>query len=100
MKAIIIAADAVDPKLIKKYRSELPTINGLIDDGAFIGSNTCLVAPVTVGAGAIIGAGSTITAEVPPGALGIARGKQKNITGWTTRKRQENNEKTNKNSDL
>lgn len=51
-------------------------------DGAFIGSNTNLVAPVTVGEGAYIGAGSTITKDVPQGALGIARGKQTNIPNW------------------
>jgi bifunctional UDP-N-acetylglucosamine pyrophosphorylase/glucosamine-1-phosphate N-acetyltransferase len=48
----------------------------VIGEGAFIGSNTALVAPVTVGAGAYIGAGSTITEDVPPGKLGIARGRQ------------------------
>ena len=47
----------------------------IIGEKAFIGSNTALVAPVTVGAGAYIGAGSTITKEVPPGKLGIARAK-------------------------
>ncbi len=52
-----------------------PTIIG---EGAFIGSNTALVAPVTVGAGAYIGAGSTITQDVPPGQMGIARGRQVN----------------------
>jgi len=48
----------------------------IIGEKAFIGSNTALVAPVTVGAGAYIGAGSTITEDVPPGKLGIARGRQ------------------------
>ena len=61
----------------------------LIEEGAFIGSNTNLVAPVKVGAGAVIGAGSTITADVPAGALGIARGKQKNIDNWLSRKKPE-----------
>jgi bifunctional UDP-N-acetylglucosamine pyrophosphorylase/glucosamine-1-phosphate N-acetyltransferase len=50
-----------------------PTIIG---EKAFIGSNTALVAPVTVGAGAYVAAGSTITEDVPPGKLGIARGRQ------------------------
>ncbi len=58
-----------------------------IGDGAFIGSNTNLVAPVEVGAGAVTGAGSTITKDVPPGALGVARDKQKNIAGWSDRKK-------------
>ncbi|WP_444929103.1 bifunctional UDP-N-acetylglucosamine diphosphorylase/glucosamine-1-phosphate N-acetyltransferase GlmU [Microbulbifer sp. SSSA002] len=53
-----------------------------IGDQAFIGSNTALVAPVTVGAGATIAAGSTITRAVDPEALAVARGKQRNISGW------------------
>lgn len=58
-----------------------------IGDHAFIGSNTNLVAPVEVGDGAVTGAGSTITRDVPPGALGVARGKQKNISGWAAKKK-------------
>lgn len=50
-----------------------------IGENAFIGSNTALVAPVSVGAGALIGAGSTITKDVPEDTLGIARSKQKNL---------------------
>ena len=50
-----------------------------IGEGAFIGSNTALVAPVTVGRDALVGAGSTITKDVPEGQAGIARGKQVNI---------------------
>ncbi len=53
-----------------------------IGEGAFIGSNTALVAPVTVGDHATVGAGSTITRDVPDSQLGIARGKQRNIEGW------------------
>ncbi|MFI2811118.1 MULTISPECIES: bifunctional UDP-N-acetylglucosamine diphosphorylase/glucosamine-1-phosphate N-acetyltransferase GlmU [Microbulbifer] len=53
-----------------------------IGDGAFIGSNTALVAPVRVGAGATVGAGSTITREVPDEDLAVARGKQRNVSGW------------------
>ena len=59
-----------------------------ISDGAFIGSNTNLVAPVTIGERAYIGAGSTITKDVPNGALGIARGKQKNILQWKEGKKE------------
>lgn len=51
----------------------------LIGDGAFIGSNSALVAPVSIGANAIIGAGSTVTADVPDDALSIARGRQTNM---------------------
>nr|MCR5563145.1 bifunctional UDP-N-acetylglucosamine diphosphorylase/glucosamine-1-phosphate N-acetyltransferase GlmU [Desulfovibrio sp.] len=50
-----------------------------IGENAFIGSNTALVAPVTVGTGALIGAGSVITRDVPDEALAIARERQKNI---------------------
>ncbi|MEW6658546.1 MAG: bifunctional UDP-N-acetylglucosamine diphosphorylase/glucosamine-1-phosphate N-acetyltransferase GlmU [Thermodesulfobacteriota bacterium] len=50
-----------------------------IEEGAFIGSNTSLVAPVTIGAGAYVGAGSTITKDVPPGKLGISRARQVNL---------------------
>jgi bifunctional UDP-N-acetylglucosamine pyrophosphorylase/glucosamine-1-phosphate N-acetyltransferase len=53
-----------------------------IGDDAFIGSNTALVAPVKVGKGATIGAGSTITSTVPDDQLAVARGKQRNIEGW------------------
>ncbi|MCW8195586.1 UDP-N-acetylglucosamine diphosphorylase/glucosamine-1-phosphate N-acetyltransferase [Proteobacteria bacterium 005FR1] len=53
-----------------------------IGDHAFIGSNTSLVAPVKVGKGATIGAGSTITSTVPDDQLAVARGKQRNIEGW------------------
>ncbi|WP_026305146.1 bifunctional UDP-N-acetylglucosamine diphosphorylase/glucosamine-1-phosphate N-acetyltransferase GlmU [Microbulbifer variabilis] len=53
-----------------------------IGDGAFIGSNTALVAPVKVGSGATVGAGSTITREVGSEELAVARGKQRNINGW------------------
>ncbi|GAA5524645.1 bifunctional protein GlmU [Microbulbifer aestuariivivens] len=53
-----------------------------IGDGAFIGSNTALVAPVSVGAGATVGAGSTITRTVGTEELAVARGKQRNISGW------------------
>ena len=57
-----------------------------IEDGVFIGSGTQLVAPVTIGRSAYIGAGSCITEDVPPGALGIARGRQENKTGWVEKK--------------
>ena len=54
----------------------------VLEDGVFIGSNTALVAPVTVEKDATVGAGSTITGRVPQSSLGIARGKQRNIEGW------------------
>ncbi|MCB0323074.1 MAG: bifunctional UDP-N-acetylglucosamine diphosphorylase/glucosamine-1-phosphate N-acetyltransferase GlmU [Bdellovibrionales bacterium] len=58
-----------------------------IGAACFIGSNTALVAPVEVGSGAYVGAGSTITQSVPGGALGVARGAQRNIEGWAARKK-------------
>jgi bifunctional UDP-N-acetylglucosamine pyrophosphorylase/glucosamine-1-phosphate N-acetyltransferase len=54
----------------------------LIGDKAFVGSDSILVAPVSVGAGAYVAAGSAITDDVPAGALGIARGRQTNKPGW------------------
>jgi bifunctional UDP-N-acetylglucosamine pyrophosphorylase/glucosamine-1-phosphate N-acetyltransferase len=55
--------------------------------GVFIGSDTQLVAPVTVGDGAYVGAGATVTHDVPAGALAISRAPQKNIEGWVARKK-------------
>jgi bifunctional UDP-N-acetylglucosamine pyrophosphorylase/glucosamine-1-phosphate N-acetyltransferase len=58
-----------------KYRTS-------IGAGAFIGSNSALVAPVAIGDGAIVGAGSVITTDVEPDALAVGRGKQKGFGGW------------------
>lgn len=63
----------------KKHRT-------VIGDNAFIGCNTNLVAPVSVGDNAYIAAGSTITKDVPPGALGVGRARQANIAGWVRKK--------------
>jgi len=52
-----------------------------------IGSDSMLVAPVTIGDGAYTAAGSVVTEDVPAGALAVARGKQSNILGWVLRKR-------------
>jgi bifunctional UDP-N-acetylglucosamine pyrophosphorylase / glucosamine-1-phosphate N-acetyltransferase len=64
-----------------------------IGAGAFIGSDTALVAPVKIGDGAITGAGSVITRDIAPGALGVARGEQRELAGWAekfrTRKKAE-----------
>jgi len=59
----------------------------VIDEGAFIGSDTQLVAPVHVGRDAYVAAGSTVTKDVPPGALAVARSKQVNKEGWVERRR-------------
>ncbi|HKQ00938.1 MAG TPA: bifunctional UDP-N-acetylglucosamine diphosphorylase/glucosamine-1-phosphate N-acetyltransferase GlmU [Actinomycetes bacterium] len=60
-----------------------------VGDGAFIGSDTMLVAPVTVGNGAQTAAGSTITKDVPPDALAIERSDQRTIEGWAARRRRQ-----------
>ena len=56
----------------------------VIGKGAFVGSNSSLVAPVNVGEGAMIGSGSVITKDVEAGALSVARGKQMQKSGWAT----------------
>ncbi|HXN44175.1 MAG TPA: bifunctional UDP-N-acetylglucosamine diphosphorylase/glucosamine-1-phosphate N-acetyltransferase GlmU [Xanthobacteraceae bacterium] len=58
-----------------------------IGKGAFIGSNSALVAPVAIGEGAYVGSGSVITRDVPAGALALARAKQVIKEGWTARMR-------------
>ena len=57
-----------------------------VGDGAFIGCNTNLVSPVNVEEKAYIAAGSTITQDVPAGALAIAREKQRNLEGWVEKR--------------
>ena len=57
----------------------------VIEDGAFVGSGTQLVAPVRVGRGSLIGAGSTVTRDVPPGSLALARVPQTNSLGRAAR---------------
>jgi len=59
----------------------------IIEDGAFIGSDSQLVAPVRIGRGAYVGAGSTITKDVPPGSLALSRVPQRVIEGWAKRKK-------------
>lgn len=66
------------------YRKTQTTIGA----GAFIGSNTTLVAPVTLGDGSYIGAGSTITMDVPADALSVARSRQTDMKDWARRKRE------------
>ncbi len=58
-----------------------------VGDAVRIGSDTMLVAPVTVGDGAYTAAGSVITEDVPPGAMGVARAAQRNVAGWVRRRR-------------
>ncbi|MGE0741857.1 MAG: bifunctional UDP-N-acetylglucosamine diphosphorylase/glucosamine-1-phosphate N-acetyltransferase GlmU [Hyphomonadaceae bacterium] len=59
-----------------------------IGEDAFIGSDTALVAPVSVGKGAYTGTGSVITKDVPDGGLGVARARQANIEGWADKNRE------------
>jgi len=61
----------------------------VIGDGAFVGSDAAIVAPVTIGARAYIGAGSVITKDVPPDALAVSRSHQKSIEGWAKRRREQ-----------
>lgn len=63
--------------------SKNPTI---IEDGAFIGSDSQLVAPVRIGAGSYVAAGSSITKDVPAGALAVARARQENKPGWAEKR--------------
>jgi bifunctional UDP-N-acetylglucosamine pyrophosphorylase/glucosamine-1-phosphate N-acetyltransferase len=65
---------------VKKHRT-------VIGEGAFIGSDTMLVAPVEVGDEAVTGAGSVIASDVPPGALAVERSRQRTVPGWAERRR-------------
>jgi len=58
-----------------------------IGDNSFVGTNSSLVAPVTIGKNAYVGAGSTITKDIPDNALGVGRGKQKNKENWSKTKK-------------
>ena len=58
----------------------------IIEDGAFVGSDSQLVAPVTIGKGAYVGSGSTIRENVPAGSLAVSAGKQRNLEGWVSKK--------------
>lgn len=62
-----------------------------IGQGAFVGSNSSLVAPVSIGAGAYVGSGSVVTQDVAPDALAVARGRQFEKPGWAARFRQDRN---------
>ncbi|GLW26421.1 bifunctional UDP-N-acetylglucosamine diphosphorylase/glucosamine-1-phosphate N-acetyltransferase GlmU [Microbispora triticiradicis] len=59
----------------------------VVGDHVRVGSDNMLVAPVTIGDGAYTAAGSVITSDVPPGAMAVARGRQRNIEGWVARRR-------------
>jgi bifunctional UDP-N-acetylglucosamine pyrophosphorylase/glucosamine-1-phosphate N-acetyltransferase len=70
-----------------KHRTE-------VGDDVRVGSDTMLVAPVSIGDGAYTAAGSVITNDVPPGALGVGRARQRNIEGWVARRRSTEEEST------
>jgi bifunctional UDP-N-acetylglucosamine pyrophosphorylase/glucosamine-1-phosphate N-acetyltransferase len=59
----------------------------IIEDDVFVGSDSQLVAPVTIGRGAYVAAGSSVTNDVPPDALAVARARQTNKPGWATTRR-------------
>ncbi len=65
----------------------------IIGDGVFIGSDVQLVAPVKVGDGAFVAAGTTVTKDVPPGALAISRIEQENRVGWVEERKKRKNKK-------
>ncbi|MEX5215676.1 MAG: bifunctional UDP-N-acetylglucosamine diphosphorylase/glucosamine-1-phosphate N-acetyltransferase GlmU [Nitrospiraceae bacterium] len=65
---------------VKKYQT-------VIENDVFVGSDTQLVAPVRIGCGALIAAGTTVTQDVPPNALAIGRASQVNRPGWATKRR-------------
>jgi bifunctional UDP-N-acetylglucosamine pyrophosphorylase/glucosamine-1-phosphate N-acetyltransferase len=58
-----------------------------IEDGVFVGSNSTLVAPLTIHRDAYVAAGSTVNEDVPEGALAVGRERQRNVDGWTARHR-------------
>jgi bifunctional UDP-N-acetylglucosamine pyrophosphorylase/glucosamine-1-phosphate N-acetyltransferase len=60
----------------------------VIEDGVFVGSGTMMVAPITLGKGSLVAAGSTLTKDVPPGALAIARSQQSNKESWAAQRRE------------
>jgi bifunctional UDP-N-acetylglucosamine pyrophosphorylase/glucosamine-1-phosphate N-acetyltransferase len=65
-------------------QGKYPTVVG---DGAFIGSDSQLIAPVTIGEGAYVGSGTTVRQDVPPGSLAVSAGKQRNIEGWVDKRK-------------
>jgi len=71
---------------VKKHRT-------ILEDGVFIGSDTQLVAPVRVGKGAYVGAGSTITKDVPADSLALSRIPQRVVEGWATKRREQTKKK-------
>jgi bifunctional UDP-N-acetylglucosamine pyrophosphorylase / glucosamine-1-phosphate N-acetyltransferase len=72
----------------------------VIEDGTFVGSNSTLVAPVTIGRGSYVAAASSITEDVPAGALAIGRGRQENKAGWVEQRQREQGTKAKTGADV
>ena len=70
------------------YDGEKKSVS-VLGEGVFVGSNSTLVSPVTIGKDAYIGAGSVINKDIPEGALGVGRSRQANKEGWTARRRKQ-----------
>ena len=84
----ILGMPELDAGKVMKYMIQPPPEEvHIVGDEVRIGSDSMLVAPVTIGDGAYTAAGSVITEDVPPGAMGVARERQRNILGWVLRKR-------------
>ena len=74
------------PSFTRDYDWSVAKSQTTIEDGAFIGSDSQLIAPGTVGKGAYVGSGTTVREDVPAGSLAVSAGKQRNIDGWVEKK--------------
>jgi len=83
----VTAEEKVEIRETGKLRGNIVAPRIVIADGAFVGTNSSLVAPLKVGEGAYIGAGSTITEDVPPHALALGRGRQVIKEGWALKRK-------------
>ena len=79
-----IVLEGVNPNCGDDIFLKLKVENDVIEDGAFVGCNSNLVAPVRIGEGSYVGAGSTITKNVPPKSLAVGRAKQIVKENWVT----------------
>ena len=84
---VVVGADTILEPGVSLERGTTVGRGCHIQDGAFIGSDTQLIAPVTIGRGAYVGTGTTVREDVPPDALAVSAGKQRNIDGWVSAKR-------------
>ena len=81
IRAVNVGAGAVTCNFdgVSKHRT-------VIEDGVFVGTNSTLVAPLIIHRDAYVGAGSTVTVDVPEGALALGRARQRNVPGWRARR--------------